>query len=147
MFNFLRRQKSPDPRDFVAQLRSDIHSHLIFWVDDGAKQLEDSFLLIGRMKYLGYQSITTTPHIMADLYTNTPDVLRAKESIIRDEIERKSWNIHFRCAAEYLLDDGFEQKMESEELMLISDQYLLVEMGFYEEFGKLDQIIFNLKLK
>ena len=147
MFNLFRRQKSPDPGDFVTQLKSDLHSHLIFGVDDGAKRLEDSLKLIERMKDLGYQNVTTTPHIMADLYPNTSDFLREREAIIRNEIERKAWNINFSCAAEYLLDDGFEQKMETGDLMLISDRYLLIEMGFYEEFGILDQIIFKLKLK
>ena len=49
-------------------LGSDIHSHLIPGIDDGAKTIEDSMFLAKGLQDLGYKKAITTPHIMSDYF-------------------------------------------------------------------------------
>ena len=46
------------PKEFV-----DIHSHVLPGIDDGAKNVEESLLLISEMKKLGFSKVICTPHI------------------------------------------------------------------------------------
>jgi protein-tyrosine phosphatase len=51
---------------------TDLHSHLVPGVDDGATSLEDALEGIGRMVAQGFAAAVTTPHLDADL-TRDPD--------------------------------------------------------------------------
>ena len=50
------RKKSGQPADFNL-LKTDMHSHLIPGVDDGARDMETSLELIRGMQKLGYSKI------------------------------------------------------------------------------------------
>ena len=69
MFSFFKKKKAYSI-DFTT-IGVDIHSHLIPAVDDGAKSLEDSIVLIRGLKDLGFRKLITTPHIYQEYYPNT----------------------------------------------------------------------------
>ena len=41
---------------------TDIHSHILFDVDDGSRTLEESIELIKKMKEIGFNNVICTPH-------------------------------------------------------------------------------------
>ena len=67
----------------------DIHSHLLFGVDDGSRTLEESVHVIKKLSEVGYTDIILTPHYINDsTYVSTReenlDVLkRLKVGLIR----------------------------------------------------------------
>ncbi|HNA33734.1 MAG TPA: hypothetical protein PL106_11485, partial [Flavobacteriales bacterium] len=71
---FGSRQPDLGPAD-LSVLRCDVHSHFIPGIDDGAQTLEQSVELISAMHDLGYTKVITTPHVMADGYRNTPEII------------------------------------------------------------------------
>ena len=54
------------------QWKWDVHSHLVPGVDDGAATMEDALDMLRGMEALGYAGMVVTPHVMSDLYPNTP---------------------------------------------------------------------------
>jgi len=52
MFSFFKRKDST-PANFL-EVKTDMHSHLIPGIDDGAKTIEDSLTLIKELHALGY---------------------------------------------------------------------------------------------
>lgn len=40
----------------------DLHSHVLFGIDDGAKQLDESLALVGHLAELGFDTVCATPH-------------------------------------------------------------------------------------
>ena len=54
------------PEINFAKLGTDIHSHLIPGIDDGAQNLTQSIELIRSLLSVGFQRIITTPHVMVD---------------------------------------------------------------------------------
>ncbi len=50
---------------------TDIHSHILFDVDDGARNLEESIELIKRMAEIGFKNIIITPHYIKDSEYNS----------------------------------------------------------------------------
>ena len=45
---------------------TDIHSHIIFDVDDGSKNIEESLELLRMMKKCGFDNVIMTPHYIED---------------------------------------------------------------------------------
>lgn len=125
----------------------DMHSHLIPGIDDGAKTLEDSLVLIRRMKELGYRKLITTPHIQNDFYKNTPEIINSGLERVRDAVKEENLEIEIEAAAEYLIDDGFEDKMKDGDLMVFGDNYILVELSYYSPYPNIREIIFNLQVE
>ena len=91
-------------------LKTDMHSHLIPNIDDGASSLEDSIKLIMALRKLGYKKIITTPHVMSDFYKNTPEIINAGLALVRAELQNKI-DVQLEAAAEYYLDYEFELKI------------------------------------
>ncbi|NNC84234.1 MAG: hypothetical protein HKN79_11720 [Flavobacteriales bacterium] len=144
---FGKREKLIEPAD-ISSLKVDIHSHLIPGIDDGAQDMEESLALLRRFEALGFQKVITTPHIMADYYRNTPDIILGGLEKVRAAIKKEGMEIQIEAAAEYYLDDRFEQLLDDEDLLTFgSKRYLLFELPFVAEPLNLNSAIFNMQLK
>jgi len=148
LFSFLGKQKKhhtlKEPLN-LGDLKTDIHSHLIPGIDDGAQTMEQSIALIEQMSNLGYKKLITTPHIMNDYYKNTPEIILSGLADVRKAIADKGIDIEIEAAAEYMLDDGFELKMKEGNLLTFGDKYILFEMSYMTEYPRLAEVIFALQ--
>jgi len=131
--------------DFSA-VKVDMHSHLIPGIDDGARTMEDSLQLIGRMHEIGFSRLITTPHIQSEFYKNTPEIILSGLQRLKTALADASIPVQVEAAAEYLLDDGFEDKMNAGNLLSFGDKYILVELSYYSPNPNLKSFIFNLQV-
>jgi protein-tyrosine phosphatase len=104
----------------LSGLRCDMHSHLIPGIDDGSPDLETSVRLIRGLMDLGYRKIITTPHVNADIFRNTPAIIRAGLAELTGELARQGIDIEIElsAAAEYLMDDHFVEMLDNDEPLL-----------------------------
>ncbi|HEV3326464.1 MAG TPA: CpsB/CapC family capsule biosynthesis tyrosine phosphatase [Puia sp.] len=129
-------------------LRCDMHSHLIPGIDDGSPDLETSIRLIRGFIDLGYKKIITTPHINADIFPNTPEIVHAGAAIVTEELRRQNIGIEFRVAAEYLMDEHFSRMLAvGDPLLTLKDNLVLVELSFAVPAINLNEILFNMQVK
>ncbi|WP_185154593.1 tyrosine-protein phosphatase [Flavilitoribacter nigricans] len=148
MLTFLKSiLKKRKPLRSFEFLHTDIHSHLIPGIDDGAPDVVTSVALIKGLRNLGFKKLITTPHIMADLYPNTPAIIREGLDKVRTALEAENVDIEIDAAAEYLLDEGFAEKLEAGNLLTLNENLLLVEMSFISPPPNLEQLLFNLQTK
>lgn len=127
-------------------IQVDMHNHLLFGVDDGAKVIEDSIELIQGMIALGRKKIIMTPHIMSDFYKNSPENLLPQLDLLRSKIKELGLDIQLELAAEYYLDEVFIKQIESgEKLLTFGKNYLLFETAFMNEPPQLKTVIFEMK--
>lgn len=108
---------------------TDWHSHLLPGVDDGIKNFDDALHILRRYEELGVSRVWLTPHVMED-FPNRPADLRQRF----DELMAKySGNIQLRLGSENMLDCLFERRLESGDLLPITDDgdYLLVETSYF----------------
>ena len=148
MLKWLSKKKEEDciPLDFSI-LKTDIHSHFIPGIDDGAPDLETSISLIKKMKELGYKKVITTPHVMSDFYKNTREIILEGLADLRAELKRVNINMEIEAAAEYYIDFDFEQKIGKEKFLTFGDNYILVELSFMQAPQSLFEIIFKLQME
>jgi protein-tyrosine phosphatase len=133
----------------LAVLGTDMHSHLLPGLDDGAETLEQSVELVETMQKLGYRKLVMTPHIMGDFYRNTPEGIRGALNALRQAVATAGLTgMELECAAEYYLDEWFGQKLESGEALLSfggERKYVLVETSYINEPFNFAETMFQLK--
>ncbi len=108
-------------------MKTDIHSHIVPFIDDGAKTMEEAISLAKSMHSWGFERITCTPHIMR-LYPNTPDKIRKAFDVFQEELALSGCPVELRLSAEYRLNpELWSEVLEKNWLMPIEDRYILME--------------------
>lgn len=143
IFSFFKKKKET-PREVIPELHTDIHSHLIPGIDDGARDMAESIFLLRKMEALGYKKIITTPHIMADGYKNTPQTILTGLEALRRAAKEENIDIGIDAAAEYYLDDGFYAHLNNKDLLTAGD-YLLIETSYVSKPLQFDAMIFEIQ--
>ncbi len=85
IFSGLFKKKEQTHTDF-ADVRVDMHSHLIPGIDDGSQSMQDTIIMLKEFAALGFSKIITTPHIMSDFYRNTPEIILSGVDAVQNEI-------------------------------------------------------------
>ena len=133
----------------LSSLHTDMHSHLLPGLDDGAETVEHSIELLRELRELGFKKLVMTPHIMGDFYKNTPEGIRAALAELRAAaVVAGLDDVQLECAAEYYLDEWLSQKLANgTELLSFGGErrYLLFETSYMNESFNLQSIIFELK--
>jgi len=128
------------------KLLVDIHSHLIPYLDDGAKNMNETINLLRRFEDLGYKKLITTPHIMADGYTNTKKSILEAFSILQNTIKTEGIALNVEVGAEYYLDDGFLNHLEEKNILPIDNQYLLFETSYISKPLSFDKMVYEIAM-
>lgn len=129
---------------FLAGIETDLHSHLIPGVDDGVQDLETSIHFIETLHSLGIKKVITTPHIMMDRYPNTVETLSTPYKSVQEKLLENNLGIQFQHAAEYYMDEYFEELMKKP-LLTLNGELLLVEISFMSAPPQLPQWLFELQ--
>jgi len=136
----------PALKDLIPDNYIDIHSHIIFGVDDGANTFEDSLFLTNSFIELGIKDIITTPHTIQYVWENTKETIVEKHAETQKILTENNITIPFRVASEYLMDDFFVKTFKSEKLLTLKDNYVLVEMSYLNAPIQLYDILFELQI-
>ncbi|MEP6803556.1 MAG: CpsB/CapC family capsule biosynthesis tyrosine phosphatase [Flavobacterium sp.] len=144
MLSFLKSK--PKLKDLLSDNYIDIHSHLLPGIDDGAKTISDTIKLAESFEEMGISHAITTPHISHYVWKNSPEIITAKHQETKVLLEKENIKIPFNAAAEYFMDDWFENHLQTEKLLTLKDNYVLVEMSYQNAPIQLYKIIFELQV-
>jgi protein-tyrosine phosphatase len=139
-------KSKPLLKDLIPNNYIDIHSHLLPGIDDGAKTIQDSINLITALQGFGTSQCITTPHVMHHFWENSSENIQQTAKTTRIELEQNNISIPFRAAAEYMMDDNFVKLFQSEPLLTLKDNYVLVEMSYINPPIQLYAILFDLQV-
>ncbi|MBI4647387.1 MAG: capsular biosynthesis protein [Bacteroidia bacterium] len=137
------KQNIPLLHDLSA-IGTDIHSHILPGLDDGAKTIDETLEIIRNLASFGYKKLIMTPHVMDDFYRNTPDIIHRSLNIIREAVSLENISVEIGAAAEYYIDFSLQEKIEKHELLTIGNNYVLFELSYYTPPKNLNEIIFSL---
>ena len=125
----------------------DIHNHILPGLDDGAPKLADSIALIKKYNTLGIHEFVCTPHIMNDFYPNTATginlALQEVKGVLVDNDDLD--HVKIKAAAEYMMDQSFLDQFEKGRLLCLLENYVLVEMSYFQAPINLKEILFQLQ--
>ena len=124
---------------------TDHHSHILPGVDDGVKKMETSLKVLERYEQLGIAEVWCTPHVMEDI-PNTTAGLQAR---FAELCEVYQGPIKLHLAAEYMMDELFEERLEQGDLLKLGDEgnQVLVETSYFTPPMDMDAILRRIKQK
>lgn len=132
----------------LSWLYTDMHSHLIPGIDDGSPDMATSLELIKGFAALGYKKIVTTPHILGEVYPNTAEIIKTGNEKVQNAITEAGLSIEFKAAAEYFIDERFQQLLANKvPLLTIKDNMVLVEFSMLSAPLDLQEVLFEMQLQ
>lgn len=132
----------------LSWLNTDIHSHLLPGIDDGAEDLATSLELINGLVDLGFKKIITTPHVLWEMYPNTSHSIGEQMTELKKELQAQNIKVDLSAAAEYFIDEHLEGLLKAKApLLTLKDNLVLVEFSMVTAPLDLQEIIFELQLQ
>lgn len=126
----------------------DIHNHILPGIDDGAGTVEESVALVNKFISFGINRLIATPHIMNDYYPNSRKSIEAALLDLKAGISAAGiTDFQISAAAEYMMDQSFLELLSKEPLLCLKDQYVLVEMSYFQPPINLKEILFQLQTR
>ena len=144
MFSFLKSKAVL--KDLIPDGHIDIHSHLLPGIDDGAKTFADTLQLTKALQSFGISGFITTPHIIQHVWENTHEQIISNQNNTVQTLTEKGFSTPFKAAAEYLMDDQFVHLFQTQPLLTLKDNYVLVEMSYINAPIQLYSILFDLRV-
>lgn len=126
----------------------DIHSHILYGIDDGSKTIEESIQILKRCEQEGIKKIVLTPHYMENTSYNKNNKEKIKLfNNLKEEINKQNINIDLYLGNEVYVNENILELIEKEEILTINNsKYLLIEFPLLNENLNDINIIYNLKL-
>ncbi|MEJ5994849.1 CpsB/CapC family capsule biosynthesis tyrosine phosphatase [Pedobacter sp. Du54] len=140
MLFFRKRSKNSD----FSAIGTDMHSHLVPGVDDGAKDIADSINLVTGLKELGFAQLYTTPHTLQDIHPNTAETLQQGFSLLNGKLPE---GISINLSSEYYLDEQFQGQVAAGAVLPLPGNRLLIEFSQIARPHDLEEQIFDLGIK
>jgi len=129
-------------------IKTDMHSHILPGIDDGSPDMDTSLQLIRGLKALGYSRLIASPHIMWDMYRNTPSIIQRKLDEVRKAVEKEGIDIEIDAAAEYFLDEHVEDLLKKKEpLLAVKENLVLVEFSMAFPAMNIKEILFEMQMQ
>ena len=136
-------QKRPIRNFDLLEDMTDVHSHYLSGVDDGMNTFDETLDSLSKMLEHRVKNIYFTPHVMTDYSVNTPFFLKKKFEEFKEQMPL---DVNIRLAAEYMFDASFSNHMD-DELLTMTNGYVLVEMSYFSASPELNNFIYQLQLK
>ncbi len=145
MLNLFNNKKNIPVYPGFSWLAQDIHSHILPGIDDGSPDVETSIQLLRSLSGAGITKFICTPHIISDMYRNTPETINRALALLKKAVAQNGMQIELSAAAEYMLDDHFMELIRKKEpLLTLKKNYILTELSYSTSPNNLEQISFEI---
>lgn len=128
---------------------TDVHSHILFNIDDGSDSIEESITLLKELKSIGFTDIILTPHyIKGSEYSTNNQTKIERFSELKEEIKKQNIGINIYLGNEIFVCNNILELLERKEIFSLNNtKYLLIELPFHNQILNLEDIIYEINLK
>ncbi len=121
---------------------TDIHNHLLFGIDDGAKTIEDSIDVLKDMANFGYKNVILTPHYIKDSnYSNPASDNYKRLKMLKEALEERNINLNLFLGNEIYIDENIFELLKDREIYpLNGTNFLLIELPISGEYENYEEI-------
>lgn len=120
----------------------DIHSHILYGIDDGSRSIEESIEILDEMYNEGVTDIILTPHY---IYKSKYNCNNENKIELLKELQRNYSKINLYLGNEVYINDNILDLIKNKEIMTLNNsRYLLIELPMENKIKDLENIIFEL---
>ena len=125
----------------------DLHSHIIYDVDDGARTLTESLELAKEYVNSGFSDVIATPHFQQGRYNVTNPELEQKAHEIQQALIKHNIPLTLHLGNEIHYSPEILDLLEKKKInSLAGTSYILLEFSFRQKPYGLENAVFNLQL-
>ena len=125
----------------------DIHTHIIYAVDDGSDTIEESVAILKAASLNGVTDIILTPHYIESNEYNKKQVYENFE-MLKKEAEKQDITIKLHLGNEVAIYGNISELLEKGEITsLANSRYMLIEFPMNTDVTYVLDIIYEMKIK
>lgn len=139
LFSKIFHKENKIKKSGLLDKKSDVHSHILYGVDDGVQELEESLKILEHLEDLGFTTLWCTPHVMEDI----PNETKFLQERFQELKSNYKGNISLNLAAEYMIDSVFERRLSEKDLLPHgeSKDQILVETSYFNSPLNLEETL------
>lgn len=128
---------------------TDLHSHIIYGVDDGSSSLEESIEILKKLKQVGFDNVIMTPHYIDGSNYSSENVEKLEKlEILRQEVKKHNIDINLYLGNEVFINDHIADGIKNGSIYPLNNtEYVLFELPFHNRIISLYDIIFEMKVQ
>lgn len=127
----------------------DLHSHLIWDIDDGSKSQEMTVNMLKQAVNGGTTKIVLTPHYLLGHYMGTIDKIRSKTEEIENLIKRENLKLEVFYGQEVYFSTNILEDLDRGSIITINNsRYMLIEFNMRNfSISEITETLYELELK
>lgn len=126
---------------------TDIHSHLIYGIDDGARSIDESIELIKKLYSIGFNNLIITPHYIDNSEYNADNTVKEERlEAIKAKLREENIDVNIFIGNEIFIVDNIVDLVEKGFVETLADtNCLLIELPFHNKIIGLEDILYDIK--
>ncbi|MBP3920689.1 MAG: hypothetical protein J6D28_03895 [Bacilli bacterium] len=126
----------------------DIHSHILYGIDDGSKSIEDSIKILKQQENLGFTDIILTPHYIENSKYKANNKDKEKLlNVLKNELKKQNININLYLGNEVYINNNIMNLLCDNEIKTLNgSNYLLIELPLCSSCENAVDIVYELKI-
>jgi protein-tyrosine phosphatase len=126
----------------------DIHSHILFGVDDGAKTIEDSVNIIKEEISKGVTHIILTPHFKNKYIDIKLENIEQNYNALKEYILKNNMDINIYMGNEIFFDSNYYEILEEGDFYsLANSKYILIEFDVSDIPKNIAEMCYDARIK
>lgn len=120
----------------------DVHTHIVFGVDDGSRSIDESIEIIKEAYKSGFKKIIATPHYIEEYYENDVKEINRRISEINNQLGKIHCDIQVLHGNEIYITENITKLIENKKATSLNgQQYILFELPLNAEAMNLNSVI------
>lgn len=120
----------------------DIHSHIVFDVDDGPSTIEESLALIGESYRQGVRTIVSTSHRRRELFKTSEEKIYENFKQVKEAAEAKFDDLTILYGGELYYNNALLDKLEQHKVPRMADtQFALIEFSMTTPWKEIHEAV------
>lgn len=128
---------------------TDVHSHVLYGIDDGSKTIDESIQLLRKLASIGFKNVIATPHyIEGSEYNASNKEKLARLDNLKKRIKSENIDINLYLGNEIFINNNISNDIKVGNIYTLNNsKYLLFELPFHDEILNLEDIVYELKIE
>ena len=122
---------------------TDLHTHILYNVDDGSKSFEESLEMINKLSFLGFDKIISTSHFIEGTSYCADNEVRGQLLL---ELQKHT-DVKLYLSNEIFINPYIDEYIDNNYIMPINKNTLLIELPMSSELKDALDILYELKTK
>ena len=120
----------------------DLHSHILYGIDDGSKSIEESLEILGKAYVGGVTDIVLTPHFIKDSkYKADNNEKERLKKTLENELKKRHMDMHLYLGNEVFIDEGLPKLFDKDIATINGSRYLLIEFPLGGKSTIIDEVL------